>query len=1299
MHAQNYRSYLSSLTQSGSIHELVSAPRSRLEAAGVETPEFRERALIIEKVASGKTLNPAESYKLEAIIIPDKRPAIDVFKSTYTVHHVDWLHLDQGPARQVLEPLFRSIGRIELPRHPKYPYGGTGFVVGKDLLMTNRHVAEIFAEGIGEEIRLRTGVEAGIDFIKERDATATQYLQVRRVRMIHPYWDMALLQVQGLDANHPSLSLSPRSPEDLSKREVAVIGYPAFDPRNNAFVQNEVFGGKYGIKRLQPGYVTGRRITNSFEHPVNALAHDASTLGGNSGSCIIDTKTGEVLGLHFGGLYLDANYGVPSFELARDSRVVDAGVKFAGAAPGGPNEWGSYWINEIYSTAATGAATATATSAPAVNASAANDTGSTGANVSPSSAPAVFMNANGGISMLIPLEISARLLLPGAVASAIAAPQAFAAVTPTVSAQEATVQPHHEANYDGRPGYDPDFLGITVPLPKPVSTKNIFKLPGGNYEIPYYHFSVVMNRKRRLAVFTAANVSADPALKKPGNRPDADYTRAGLSGLGKNDIEQWFSDPRLPPDTQLPDRFYTKDRKAFDKGHIVRREDVAWGRTYKELRAANGDTYHVTNCSPQVLGFNRSGSGEDNWGDLENFVLRAAKQEKISVFAGPVLGEEDPVFVGLDDDSSVSIPVPVKFWKLLVVESEGHLQAFAFVLEQSLADVNMELVISENWLPLMVPVSEIEELAQVRFSKAVRMADQFSTTEGIFVRRASGVGSRAAGEEAAAPQYAIEAPVVAPPELEEMLSLWKEQQATDAAGGNELRFVINLREARNDEWIQREVGRVTRLKVEVESLFPPALDLAAYRLLRIPAIATEDRADLFDMARLIRNVCGADTVDPDLGTHYYDWDGAARDGSVESVTSYFSCFHGEDRANVSDPDWANNKTRVPEAWQFSQSHSRPSHGKGVDIFHLDTGLVPTHAELPADLVKHARAKNFVEPGRAPEDVLSKGSPGHGTGTASVAGSPSSGKVNGSAPAATIIPVRCIKLVAVFNQSTVAQAIAYAAHSGAHVVTMSLGGVFSAALHAAVREAVEAHVIVVAAAGNCVKLVVWPARYEEVIGVGGINEGFLPWQGSCRGEAVDISGPAEFVQRADARDPAKNDAIGLGEGTSFATANLAGIAALWLAHHGRENLINSLPPGVYLQDLFRAVLQRTAHVPPGFDRDNYGAGIVDALALLKADPAMSGMHEAAPFRPRDARSQVRDLLEEVAGTAGLEAAEHSLVDPQNAAELACLAFDRAQLGTTARARTEALPPLNVSTGLKKALGPKNLASLAVGVKPL
>ena len=66
---------------------------------------------------------------------------------------------------------------------------------------------------------------------------------------------------------------------------------------------NRLFGDKYNVKRLAPGQVM--RVEDEL------LMHDCSTLGGNSGSPIVDLATGEVLGLHFSGVFLRENRGVP----------------------------------------------------------------------------------------------------------------------------------------------------------------------------------------------------------------------------------------------------------------------------------------------------------------------------------------------------------------------------------------------------------------------------------------------------------------------------------------------------------------------------------------------------------------------------------------------------------------------------------------------------------------------------------------------------------------------------------------------------------------------------------------------------------------------------------------------------------------------------------------------------------------------------------------------------------------------------------------------------------------------------
>lgn len=288
---------------------------------------------------------------------------------------------------------------------------------------------------------------------------------------------------------------------------------------------------------------------------------------------------------------------------------------------------------------------------------------------------------------------------------------------------EALVMPYRDGFDQPRGGYDPNFLGVPVPLPtlkKPAVAA--VRTDTGGRVLDYEHFAAVVHRKRRMALFTASNVDARPARKRP--EPGRDYTRRGLSGLGENDRERWFPDPRLAEADQLPDRFYDKDGGAFDKGHLVRREDVAWGGSYAEVRRANGDTYHLTNCSPQVAGFNRS-QLDGLWGNLENVVLKQARAERCTVFAGPVLDPSDRVFVGRDVAGEVRVQIPAKYWKLVVARDGAGLAAFAFVLEQDLSDVPLEFTLNAEWRARLVPVAELEATVRhLRFPAAVRDADQ-----------------------------------------------------------------------------------------------------------------------------------------------------------------------------------------------------------------------------------------------------------------------------------------------------------------------------------------------------------------------------------------------------------------------------------------------------------------------------------------------------------------------------------------------------------------------------------------------
>jgi hypothetical protein len=92
---------------------------------------------------------------------------------------------------------------------------------------------------------------------------------------------------------------------------------------------------------------------------------------------------------------------------------------------------------------------------------------------------------------------------------------------------------------------------------------------------------------------------------------------------------------------------------------------------------------------------------------------------------------------------------------------------------------------------------------------------------------------------------------------------------------------------------------------------------------------------------------------------------------------------------------------------------------------------------------------------------------------------------------------------------------------------------------------------------------------------------------------------------------------MANGTSYAVAHLAAAAALWLAHHDRQFLINKY--GVRrLQAAFLTTLRwpGVCVVPPGWD-PGYGVGRVNLLALLNAPlPELGDLVDVAAFGAHD-----------------------------------------------------------------------------------
>ena len=205
---ERLRDYLSLISKKrGGIKAQIAALKAQpelvspggLESVTAEPPPVTLAVRGLEKIDRNREPSAPEIAGLEAIINEDLRPAVDVIDGKFSITHPLWKQLSTDAAiRQRIEDVIPSIGRIELPGNRRIPYGGTGFVVGDGLIMTNRHVAEIFAQGLGDKrLSFIDGSKAGIDFLREQGRSTGPTLMVRKVVMIHPFWDMAILAVDG----------------------------------------------------------------------------------------------------------------------------------------------------------------------------------------------------------------------------------------------------------------------------------------------------------------------------------------------------------------------------------------------------------------------------------------------------------------------------------------------------------------------------------------------------------------------------------------------------------------------------------------------------------------------------------------------------------------------------------------------------------------------------------------------------------------------------------------------------------------------------------------------------------------------------------------------------------------------------------------------------------------------------------------------------------------------------------------------------------------------------------------------
>jgi endonuclease G len=256
-----------------------------------------------------------------------------------------------------------------------------------------------------------------------------------------------------------------------------------------------------------------------------------------------------------------------------------------------------------------------------------------------------------------------------------------------------------------------------IDLPEVSSARRSEMYRDDNDEIvvlPYHHFSIAMNAQRRLAMWTAANIDYNQRFRDDRNR----------DAFGD---DYWIEDPRVPSDLQLKDADFYAPATKVDRGHLVRRQDNAWGQSRTEIEYGNSDTFHWTNCTPQHERFNRGMSG-GQWGAFEEHLVDqiAGFGKRISIFAGPVLADDDP---GKNYGEGY-VQYPVRFWKIIAGVEDGELQAFAFIFDQSevIRRFGLERFDPGRFIRKQVTLEYVQQQTGVRFPQNLLVADTFAGT-------------------------------------------------------------------------------------------------------------------------------------------------------------------------------------------------------------------------------------------------------------------------------------------------------------------------------------------------------------------------------------------------------------------------------------------------------------------------------------------------------------------------------------------------------------------------------------------
>jgi membrane-anchored mycosin MYCP len=280
-------------------------------------------------------------------------------------------------------------------------------------------------------------------------------------------------------------------------------------------------------------------------------------------------------------------------------------------------------------------------------------------------------------------------------------------------------------------------------------------------------------------------------------------------------------------------------------------------------------------------------------------------------------------------------------------------------------------------------------------------------------------------------------------------------------------------------------------------------------------------------------------------------------------------------------------------------------GHNVTVAVIDSGVDAEHAQLSGRVLA---GTDFLDRGSGRIDCA-----GHGTAVASIIAARKVDKVgfHGLAPGVEILPIRISEKRELVDGTATgetvsaagfAKSIDWAVDHDADVINLSVVLYQDdPAVKQAIARAVQANVVVVAAAGNQYEKGnprPYPAAYDGVLGVGAIVADGTRLPQSQAGTYVDIVAPGGGVTTA---------ATGGGQvadqsGTSFAAPFVSATAALLRQYY----------PTLSAQGIIRRIKATADPAPGGKDSTAYGAGVLNPYRALTESVTTGNPEQAEPL---------------------------------------------------------------------------------------